>query len=81
MFLVLIASNIYTEYDLSLIACPHHLLHQIYLPRTPSISTEAAAKDEAHTEKAQVSDGLFCSISSPLQTSCVFLVKLLIDLT
>lgn len=56
MFLVLIASNIYTEYDLSLIACPHHLLHQIYLPRTPSISTEAAAKDEAHTEKAQVSE-------------------------
>lgn len=80
MFLVLIASNIYTEYDLSLIACPH-LLHQIYLPRTPSISTEAAAKDEAHMEKAQASDGLFCSISSPLQTSCVFLVKLLIYLT
>lgn len=51
MFSVLIASNIYTECDLSLIACPHYLMHQIYSPKPASIATEAAAKAEVHKEK------------------------------
>jgi len=52
MFLVLITSSIYTEYNLPLIACPHHLLHQIYAPRAASIAREAAEKAQVCKEKA-----------------------------
>lgn len=51
MFSVLIPSNVYIECDLSSINCLHHRLHQIYLLRTASIPTEAAAKIELHKKK------------------------------
>lgn len=69
MFSVLIPSNVYIECDLSSINCLHHLLHQIYLPRTSFHTYRSSSKSWTAQEKST-------SKWSPLLISCLSFLSL-----